>query len=110
MQHEEHCELVVQFELDPACTCGAHERAENLRLKRQLGEAADERDRLRARVEVLERALKPFADFARFDSSNETLSGALAYSYKGKLYELTGAHLHAAAEALAAGGKQDGNG
>jgi hypothetical protein len=55
---------------------------------------------LRARVDELEAALQPFADFARFDRSNETLSGVLAYVHKGKMYRLTGAHLHAAAEAL----------
>jgi hypothetical protein len=52
-------------------------------------------------VEQLRAALKPFAEFARFDSSDETLSGVLAYSWNGKMYQLTGRDLHNAAAALA---------
>jgi hypothetical protein len=71
MQHEEHCELVVRFELDPACTCGAHERAENVRLKRQLREATDERDRLRSCADG--RHLDIIAAAAAVDRENERL-------------------------------------
>jgi hypothetical protein len=62
-----------------------------------LQSVADDVEQLRARVSELSEALRPFANFARFDRSDETLSGVLAYSYKGKMYRLTGAHLQRAA-------------